>query len=126
MTPDAKGKKEGKPRTSQGGGKTSLPRGPKVSSCSKTLAFWVLLLLLPYTIYNFLNMNREEVVEINYSEFRKQLSGGNIASVIIVEKEISGELKSPGTWTHDGVQGDYSKFQTFIPFEAPTLVSGLA
>ena len=125
MTPDAKGKKEGKPRASQGGGKTSLPRGPKVSSISKTLAFWVLLLLLPYTIYNFLNMNREEVVEINYSEFRKQLSEGNIASVIIVEKEISGELKSPGTWTHDGVQGDYSKFQTFIPFEDPTLVSGL-
>ncbi len=107
------------------GGKLTPSKGPRFSSVSKTLAFWVLLLLLPLTIYNFLNVKRDEFVKIDYSDFKRELSAGNISSVIIVEKEISGELKIPSTLSQDGVQIDYTKFHTFIPFEDPALVSSL-
>jgi cell division protease FtsH len=120
-----KRKSEGRGKGQQPGGKLSPPKGPRFSSVSKTLAFWILLLLLPLTIYNFLNVKREEFVKIDYSDFKRELSTGNISSVIIVEKEISGELKIPSTLSQDGVQIDYTKFRTFIPFEDPVLISSL-
>ncbi len=106
-------------------GKLPPSKGPKFSSISKTLAFWILLLLLPLTIYNFLNIGREEAVRIDYSDFRSELLGKNISSVVIVGKEITGELKVPASLARDGVAVDYTKFRTFIPFEDPSLVSSL-
>jgi cell division protease FtsH len=108
------------------GGKFTSGKGPRFSSVSKTLAFWVLLLLLPITIYNFLNVQQEEVVGIGYSDFKRELAAGNIDAVVIVEKEISGELKTPATLRREGgIEVEYNRFQTFIPFEDPDLVKGL-
>ncbi len=124
--PEKKRKTGDRPRKGeQPGGRLTPPKGPKFSSISKTLAFWILLLLLPLTLYNFLSVKREEVVGIDYSDFKRELSNGNISSVVIVEKEITGELKVQSTLTRDGVQVEYSKFQTFIPFEDPSLISNL-
>jgi cell division protease FtsH len=117
---------EGRPRGQQPpGGKLTPPKGPKFSGISKTLAFWVLLILLPLTIYNFLSVKHEEVVGIDYSDFKRELSAGNLRSVEIVEKELSGELKTASTLTREGVQVQYTKFRTFIPFEDPSLISTL-
>jgi cell division protease FtsH len=114
-----------KPKRQLSGGKISSPKTPKFSSISKTLAFWILLLLLPLTIYNFMNIEKDEVVSIDYSDFKRELKEENINSVVIVDKEITGDLKVPSSLLQEGVQVDYTKFRTFIPFEDPTLVSGL-
>ena len=123
---EKKRKGEGRRKGQKQGRKLPPSKGPKFSSVSKTLAFWILLLLLPLTIYNFLSVKREEVVRIDYSDFKRELSSGNVSSVVIVEKEISGELKLPSSLSRDdGVQLDYTKFRTFTPFEDPTLISSL-
>jgi len=114
-----------KPKRQISGGKISSPKTPKFSSISKTLAFWILLLLLPLTIYNFMNVEKDEVVSIDYSDFKRELSEENINSVVIVDKEISGDLKIPSSLMQESIQVDYTKFRTFIPFEDPTLVSRL-
>jgi cell division protease FtsH len=123
MTEKKKGK--GKSRNHFQGGKLPMPKGPKFTSVSKTLAFWILLLLLPLTIYNFLNINREETVSIDYTDFKRELQNGNIASVVIVEKEISGQLNEPSTLNREGLKVKYTKFRTYIPFEDPNLVTAL-
>ncbi len=118
-------KRDRRPRRQVPDGKGQVPKTPKFSSISKTLAFWILLLLLPLTIYNFMNVERDEVVSIGYSDFKRELANENINSVVIVEKEISGDLKAPSSVVQDGLQVEYSKFRTFIPFEDPNLVSSL-
>ncbi len=102
------------------------PGGPKkMSSMSKTLAFWILILLLPLTIYNFLQMGEQEFVEISYSDFKRELSAENIQSVTIVEKEITGSLKNQSSVTVDGKLVEYVKFKTFTPYEDPDLIAEL-
>jgi cell division protease FtsH len=102
------------------------PTGPKrVSAVSKTLAFWILILLLPLTIYNFLSMGETEFAEISYSDFRRELQAGNIESVTIVEKELSGNLKNQSSITVAGKIKDYRSFRAYAPFEDPDLVQEL-
>jgi cell division protease FtsH len=102
------------------------PTGPKrVSAVSKTLAFWILILLLPLTIYNFLSMGETEFAEISYSDFRRELQAGNVESVTIVEKELSGNLKNQSSITVAGKIKDYRSFRAYAPFEDPDLVQEL-
>ena len=102
------------------------PKGPKkVSNISKTLAFWILILLLPLTIYNFVSMSETEVADIDYSDFRREMMSNNIESVTIVEKEITGELRQQSSITVDGVLKEYHEFRTFTPFEDSGLLKEL-
>ncbi|MFQ6102691.1 MAG: ATP-dependent zinc metalloprotease FtsH [Candidatus Glassbacteria bacterium] len=106
--------------------KPPIPSGPKkVSTVSKTLAFWILILLLPLTIYNFLSMRESEFAEISYSDFRREMTSGNVESVTIVEKEITGELKEQSSITIKGKLREYRNFKTYLPFEDPSLVKEL-
>ena len=90
--PDRSRKREGR--------RTPTPRrGPPAAPPVRpfrTLAFWVLVVLLSLVAYrmyqgNFMTAPR---VEISYTRFIQEVDRGNIASLQILEKTVSGELRT--------------------------------
>jgi len=115
------------PSPNRGGQKP--PGGPPEVSgwrrASRSLLFWVFLVLLSISIFQFFNRSRQEEVVITYTEFRQQLEEGNVNEVIIIEKDIRGELKTAASKLEDGDLKEYDKFIVHIPFEMPELIAEL-
>jgi cell division protease FtsH len=87
--------------------------------------FWIFLVLLSISIFQFFNRSRRQEVVITYSEFRQQLEKGNIDQVTMVEKEIHGQLKESDFKLEDGDRKEYREFLVHIPFEMPELIEEL-
>jgi len=100
-------------------------QGPGWRRTSRTLLFWILLLLLSISIFQFFNRSRRQEVTITYTEFRQQLNQGNVSQVTIVDKDIRGELKGVATKLDNGKVTEFDKFYVHIPFEMPELVNEL-
>jgi cell division protease FtsH len=63
---------------------------------SKNLAFWVLILIVPFVVINLIGNSRKEMHELGYTEFLRQLNGDNVLKVTIIDnRQIEGELRSP-------------------------------
>ena len=87
---------------------------------SKTLSFWVLLILIPVAFLTFQGNRGEQPTTVSYSQYDAELSRNNVAHVTINSGEqIVGEFKS-----RVSVQGhDVKRFTTRLPIEnsAPDL-----
>jgi cell division protease FtsH len=59
--------------------------------------------------------------EISYTHFWNQVNAGNVAEIVIKEKEITGILKNPASITVRGTTRTIEKFKVFIPAEDPEL-----
>ena len=60
---------------------------------SKTLAFWLLVILVPVAFLQFSNTKTDAAIKLSYSEYDDQLTAGNVAKVTIVAgKELHGEF----------------------------------
>jgi cell division protease FtsH len=101
------------------------PEGPSWRRASRTLLFWVLLLLLSISIFQFFNRSRRQEETITYTEFRQQLQEGNVSQVNIIDKDIHGELKDLATKVEGGKVKEFEKFYVHIPFEMPELLAEL-
>jgi len=111
---------EGPRKSAPGGGKSS-----KYGNMSKNIAFWILIILLPITILSLISPQKETVRKVNYSQFMKYVTEGKVKSVTITEKKILGEMKPDGA-TANAKDADSSQaFETFLPFEDPSLVEKL-
>jgi cell division protease FtsH len=65
-------------------------------------------------MYNFLRAREEPAADFTYTEFREQLSGGNVLEVTVIQGErITGELRTPVN--REGQ--DLAKFRTMLPGE---------
>ncbi len=63
---------------------------------SKTLSFWLLVILVPVAILQLSNSRTEPTVEMDYSDFREQLDSNNIARVTIQDGSVvHGTFKQP-------------------------------
>ena len=63
---------------------------------SKTLSFWLLVILVPVAILQLSNSRAEPTAEMDYSEYREQLDSNNIARVTIQDGSvIHGTFKQP-------------------------------
>jgi cell division protease FtsH len=63
---------------------------------SKTLSFWVLVLLVPVAVMQFAGGRAEQSVEMDYSEYREQLEADNIERATIQDGSVvTGTLKRP-------------------------------
>ncbi|MEX0692576.1 MAG: ATP-dependent zinc metalloprotease FtsH [Gemmatimonadales bacterium] len=90
-----------------------------VSQTSRTLMFWLLLVLLPLAIYQMMSANRQDFIEIPYSEFSRQLERDNIASVEITRGEfIKGEFKGAITARDRRVE----RFRTVLPIRDSEMI----
>src|ERR687896_746778 len=61
---------------------------------SKTLSFWILIILIPFAFIKFSGARSEPAPTISYSEYDAQLTRGNIEKVTIqAGKQITGEFR---------------------------------
>ena len=131
MAKSAGGKKKGPnnsgPRMNKHGG--APVKGPKFGNFTKNIAFWLLIILLPITLFSLLSPEKETVRKLTYSQFIKFVEGGQVKSVTIMEKKVLGKLEASGATVvgqEEGVSKEgLQNFETFIPFEDPELVRKL-
>jgi cell division protease FtsH len=103
-------------------------KGPRFGNLSKNIAFWLLLILLPITVFNFFSPQKETVRKINYSQLVKFVEDGRIKSVTIMDKKVTGELKVLPGEEDPKIKTPASgleNFETYLPFEDPSLVDRL-
>ena len=79
---------------------------------SKTLAFWIIFLLVAISASKFLGSNttNDEVI-LSYKEYKQFLNDGKISSAVIIEMEFHGRLVEPEFTTPDkGPPRSYDSF----------------
>ncbi|MEE2752804.1 MAG: ATP-dependent zinc metalloprotease FtsH, partial [Candidatus Latescibacterota bacterium] len=79
---------------------------------SKTLAFWIIFLLVAISASKFLGSNatNDEII-LSYKEYKSLLNEGKIASATIIETEFHGHLVDPEfTLPSSGPQRSYDTF----------------
>jgi cell division protease FtsH len=92
---------------------------------TRTLIFWMILLLLSIFLFQYYSHTKKDVVTITYTEFMQQLEESNVKKVTLVEKDIQGEFAREISKTVGKKTGSFSKFKLHIPFEDPSLLEKL-
>ncbi len=96
---------------------------------SRTLLFWLLIVVVAVGLYQMLDPSRARRVPISYSEFNSELDKGNLESVMFAERIVHGKFKTPFTKPGDGPQalaGPFKEFEMTLPFvDASELVDRL-
>ncbi len=93
------------------------PRGDpdnRFGRLSKTLALWVIIVVMSIFMVRFVQGQDETRVEFSYTELRDQLQNGNVHEVTFLQLDVEGELRAPVT--RDG--GQYTAFTTHLPMGA--------
>ncbi len=89
----------------------------------RTLAFWLVLLLLAVVIFQFYNDNRVTELKISYSDFNSQIESGNLKTVTYSDsREIHGELKQEAIASMNERRMTYTRFFVRLPLEDETLL----
>jgi cell division protease FtsH len=126
--PEGEGPKRGRPQGSPSGGRRS-PDGKKDEfkwkKGTRTLIFWVFLLLVSISVFQYYSRTRKDSVTITYTEFMQQLEESNVKKVTLVEKDVQGEFNREISKTVGKQTGSFSKFELHIPFEDPSLLEKL-
>ena len=117
------------PPPRQGPGRKRPPDGKKDEfrwkKGTRTLIFWVFLLLVSISLFQYYSRSKRDVLTINYTEFMQQLEESNVKKVTLVEKDIQGEFVRKISRTTGKQTGDFGKFELHIPFEDPSLLEKL-
>ncbi len=65
---------------------------------SKTLAFWVLIILIPVTFVTLTSRGNADMPVLTWTQYDRELTRGNLKKVIVIEgREVQVETKSPIT-----------------------------
>ncbi len=97
---------------------TPVPKPPRKplnwGSVSKTISFWILVILIPVAFIQFSGRGAEQAPEISYTQYDRELSAGNVAKVNIeAGSAITGEFKKKVLVNRREV----SKFNVRLPVE---------
>ncbi|HKZ21983.1 MAG TPA: ATP-dependent zinc metalloprotease FtsH [candidate division Zixibacteria bacterium] len=90
---------------------------------SRTFFFWIMLILFTVLAIQLYRQGKKDFTEISYSEFMRELESGNIKSVLLVKKELSGEFSQPVTKQIGKRELKYSRFKAVLPFDEPQLLA---
>ena len=83
---------------------------------SKTLSFWILILLVPVALIQLSNARTEAAPQIPYTEYRRQLEQNNISEVVIqAGKTVRGVFREPVRVENSN--RDAKRFTTQLPME---------
>ena len=83
----------------------------------KTSFIWITIILVTVYFSSVLSENRNNEVEVEYTEYKNYLSEGAIKSAIIINKTFFGEFKTKQTIdTPLGIRDDITKFRLSMPF----------
>jgi cell division protease FtsH len=117
-----------------GGGDDQEPRGPRrreppggpggrkppplmTPRPLKTVAFWLMMLVLVLLAVNFYHMSRPEERRLTYSRLSEEIESGNIKSLKIADKEATGELRQPVMVSTGGRNESVKSFTTDLPMQ---------
>ena len=91
--------------------------GPsRLSQRLRTVSFWLLMILIPLAILQFMSGARQEEQELSYTEFIAQLRAENIQELTIREGlKVEGALKRPVQQSEGEAM---THFRTLLPAEA--------
>ncbi|HUG01087.1 MAG TPA: ATP-dependent zinc metalloprotease FtsH [Longimicrobiales bacterium] len=90
------------------------PKGPRWGRLSRTLSFWLLVLLVPAFLIQIVGPREEQATELTYTQFSAQLERDNVAEVTFIEgRRLEGTLRS--TTQLDGEP--VTKFLARLPIE---------
>jgi cell division protease FtsH len=97
---------------------TSPPKSPKKDvnwgRLSKTLSFWLLILLIPVALIQLSNGRSEQAPLISYTQYKSELENNNIRKVKIqAGKYVTGDFKTPVPYDGRNVP----KFNVRLPME---------
>ena len=127
---DRDGNKKGEdPKRETGpGDERQTPDGPRrglpqVNRTMRSLALWVIIALLLLTVYQMLKGGRSPEAEITYTQFIREVEKGNVTSVFIIEKEVSGHFNEPTLVSiGEGLpQREVESFKVWLPAVDPDL-----
>lgn len=88
------------------------------------LLVWLLVFAAAWAAWNFFAGRRSGRVTINYTDFVRELGAGNVAEVVIVERDMAGKLKQESEVQTAKGPMRYTEFKTYTP-EDPQLVTRL-
>jgi cell division protease FtsH len=73
----------------------NTPKKPNWGRISKTLSFWILVILIPVAFLNFTGGRSEQPAKIDYTTYRRQLETDNIQKVVVQGgRVVTGEFKN--------------------------------
>src|SRR5215204_576677 len=82
------------PMSPKNGNKNSNNKGFNWGRFSKTLSFWVFILLIPVVLIQLAGPRSEATTDINYTEYKAQLAANNIKDVTVsAGKNITGSFR---------------------------------
>jgi cell division protease FtsH len=82
------------PMSPKNGNKNNNNKGFNWGRFSKTLSFWVFILLIPVVLIQLAGPRSEATTDINYTEYRTQLAANNIKDVTVsAGKNITGNFR---------------------------------
>src|SRR6476469_8247522 len=96
----------------------NMPTPPKkpanFARWSKTLAFWIIVILIPVAFLQFTSNGRSDTITINVSQFNEQLARSNISKIVYQEKTAIGDFITP---VNVGTTGKRAKgFKVLLPY----------
>jgi cell division protease FtsH len=78
------------------GNKNNNNKGFNWGRFSKTLSFWVFILLIPVVLIQLAGPRSEQTTDINYTDYKAQLDANNIKEVTVAAgKNITGTFRQP-------------------------------
>jgi cell division protease FtsH len=99
---------------------SNKPEGNPWRRTSRTLLFWLVLVVLAVAMYQMLDPSRVRRVPVSYSEFTSELGKGNIKSVTFSDRTVKGTFKTPYTKPASKDKrspgGSFTDFEMTLPF----------
>ena len=86
--------KPARPRAPRPGLPRRMPAPVPSNRPGRTFALWALIVVVTLLIANLYFGARQARIDISYTRFVEEIEKGNIAKLDIVEKEVTGELKT--------------------------------
>jgi len=92
---------------------------------TRTLLFWVFLILISVSVFQFYSRSKKDILPITYTRFIQELESSNIQKVKLIEKDVKGEFINLATEKEGTSTKQYKKFKLHLPFEDPDLLKRL-
>ena len=89
----------------------------------RQLAFWVVLFLVLLLSFQRWMTGKTTPEKITYSQFTREVDGGNIKELTFVDKEVHGEFAEPRELTVGLSRKSVKAFKLILPFPDPALVT---
>jgi len=120
--PDKENQRQGTPlppRGKVGGSRRGILLSPVRPF--RTLAFWIMLILLTVLLFEFYFSAKPKEMEISYSRFFKEINAENIAAVTVSGKQVRGEVRTQAVLDSRGKKLPFKNFKLWLPTEDPDL-----